>query len=61
MARVIRRENESFDGLYKRFKRKVSREGIIAACRNRRYFEKPSDKRRRKHNDALRRRMSGVR
>ena len=56
MASVYRKDDESLDGLYRRFKRAVTREGIIMEYRKRRYFEKPSDKRRRKHNEVLRRR-----
>lgn len=45
---VIARPNESIDSLYKRFKRAVEREGVLADLRKHEYFEKPSIKRKRK-------------
>tara|TARA_R110000824_G_scaffold82136_8_gene206033 strand:+ start:6952 stop:7224 length:273 start_codon:yes stop_codon:yes gene_type:complete len=44
---VTARRNESGEALIKRFSRKVKKEGIIEECRNRKYYEKPSVKKRR--------------
>ncbi len=41
------RNNETVDRALKRFSRKVKKEGIIDSFRERRYYEKPSDKKRR--------------
>jgi small subunit ribosomal protein S21 len=38
MTYVIRSENESFDSLLKRFRRKVNRDRIKTELRKRRYF-----------------------
>ena len=48
MAEVLASENESFDGLLKRFNRKVQQEGILSELRRREHYERPSDKRKRK-------------
>ncbi|HAW79366.1 MAG TPA: 30S ribosomal protein S21 [Balneola sp.] len=44
---VTARKNESGESLIKRFSRKVKKEGIIEECKNRKYYEKPSVKKRR--------------
>jgi small subunit ribosomal protein S21 len=41
------RNNESGERLIRRFIKKVKKEGIIEECRDRRYHEKVSDKKRR--------------
>jgi len=46
-VKVRARRNESAENLIKRFNRKVKKEGIIEEVRNRKYYEKPSVKRRR--------------
>ena len=46
-VKVRARRNEPVENLIKRFNRKVKREGIIEEVRNRRFYEKPSVKRRR--------------
>ncbi len=48
MAEVLASENESFDGLLKRFNRKVQQEGILSELRRREHYEKPSVRRKRK-------------
>ncbi len=45
---VVRREGESDDELIKRFRKKFSKSGLAKELRERMYFEKPSDKKRRK-------------
>jgi len=44
---VFARRNEDTERLIKRFSRKVRKEGIMEEVRERMYYEKPSDKRRR--------------
>ena len=48
MANVVARENESFEGLLKRFNKKVQQDRIRAEIRQHEYYEKPSVKRKRK-------------
>lgn len=40
---------------------KMSKDGILTELRNRRFAEKPSEKRRRKHREALKKRRSKMR
>ncbi|MCB1036534.1 MAG: 30S ribosomal protein S21 [Acidobacteria bacterium] len=42
------RDDESFEGALRRFKRKVEKAGILTELRKRQFFEKPSVKRKRK-------------
>lgn len=46
MARVERRQGESFESLLKRFRKAVTRERILSEVRRRRYFVSDSQKRR---------------
>jgi len=48
MTQVIARNNESFESLWKRFKRAVEHENVLADLRKHEYYEKPSVKRKRK-------------
>ncbi|MCD8200971.1 MAG: 30S ribosomal protein S21 [Clostridia bacterium] len=48
MATIKVGENESVDSALRRFKRKVSRDGIIADLKKKEYYESPSVKRRKK-------------
>ncbi|MCS7084369.1 MAG: 30S ribosomal protein S21 [Aquificaceae bacterium] len=41
-------EGESFEKALKRFKRAVEKEGIIAEVKRRQFYEKPSEKKKRK-------------
>jgi small subunit ribosomal protein S21 len=45
---VYIREDESFEGAMRRFKRKCEKSGILTELKKRQYFEKPSVKRKRK-------------
>ena len=45
---VLVGRNEDPNRAIKRFMRKVKKSGILEECRSRMYFEKPSDKKRRK-------------
>ncbi|MFC1919457.1 30S ribosomal protein S21 [Chloroflexota bacterium] len=48
MSDVIASENESFEGMIKRFNKKVQQEGILVEYRRREFFEKPSVRRKKK-------------
>lgn len=45
---VIARENEPFDKLLRKFKKKVDESGIIESCKKKEAYEKPSIARKRK-------------
>lgn len=47
--------DNNVDKAVKTLKRKLSRAGLFKELRKRKFFEKPSDKRRRKHKEAQRR------
>lgn len=47
MASVVRRDGESIEGLLKRFRKSVQRERILSTVRRRRFYEKPSQERKR--------------
>ena len=49
---VIVRDNDVVQAL-KILKNKMSKEGVLTELKNRRYAEKPSEKKRRKHREAL--------
>lgn len=51
---VVSEQNESFDSLLRRFKKKVQRDRILSEIRKRRYFEQPSIIRKRKRAAKLR-------
>ncbi|MGD1804133.1 30S ribosomal protein S21 [Dapis sp. BLCC M126] len=48
MTQVLLSENEGIESAFRRFKRQVSRAGILADVKKRRYFETPQEKRKRK-------------
>jgi len=50
---VRSREGENFESLIKRFKRKVSKDGIIQEVRKRIFYEKPSVKKNRKRRENI--------
>ncbi len=54
MTYVVSEQNESFDSLLRRFKKKVQRDRILSEIRKRRYFEQPSIIRKRKRAAKLR-------
>lgn len=45
MAKVVVKDNEQLDDALRRFKRQVSRNGILAEARKREYYVKPGVKR----------------
>lgn len=48
MPKVEVHQNESIDQALKRLKKKIEREGILKVLKQRKHYEKPSEKRRRK-------------
>lgn len=51
---VVRRKGESDEDLLKRFRKKYSKSGLAKELRDRMYYEKPSQKRRRKKMQSIR-------
>ena len=51
---VVAGDNESFDSLLRRFKKKVQNDRILSEIRKRRYYEQPSIVRKRKRAAKLR-------
>lgn len=45
-------KNESLDDALKRFKRQCSRSGVISEARKREYYEKPSERKKKKLEEA---------
>jgi small subunit ribosomal protein S21 len=60
MSQVIARPGESFESLWRRFKRLTERENILADLRKHEYFEKPSVKKKRKSAAARKREAKKV-
>ena len=48
MTTVVRENGESFDSLFRRFRKNVQQERILSEVRRRRFYEKPSQIRKRK-------------
>ena len=48
MSRVEIRKDESFEAALRRFKKQVEQEGIIREVRDRKHYEKPSERKRKK-------------
>ncbi len=44
---VVVRDNESFEQALRRFKRKCEKAGILSEVKRRRFYEKPSEQRKR--------------
>ena len=60
MATVVRGENESFESMLKRFKRKVNDDGIMNELKKREYYMSPSQKRAAKSAAARKRKSTTV-
>jgi len=54
MVMVVVRKGETLDQAIRRFKKKVDDDGVIKEFRERRYFVKPSMKKRLKRKEAIR-------
>ena len=48
MPKIILKDNESLERALRRFKRKMEREGILRQLRDRKHYEKPSERKRKK-------------
>jgi small subunit ribosomal protein S21 len=51
---IVRRKDETSDELVRRFRKKYSKSGLAKEIRDRMFYEKPSDKRRRKKMQSIR-------
>ncbi len=56
MSEIRLKENESLDSALKRFKRSCAKSGVLAECRKREHYEKPSVRRKKKSEAARKRR-----
>ena len=54
MPEVIIHEDENFERVLKRFKKKCEKAGILSDLRKHRHYEKPSERKKRKMNAARR-------
>lgn len=48
LSEVEIKKDESFEAALRRFKRKVEQEGILREVRDRKHYEKPSERKRKK-------------
>ncbi len=48
MPEIEIKKDESFESALRRFKRKIEQEGILREVRDRKHYEKPSERRRKK-------------
>ncbi|MDX1584711.1 MAG: 30S ribosomal protein S21 [Thermoanaerobaculia bacterium] len=48
MPIVFVKDDESFENALRRFKRKCEKSGVLSEVKKRQYYEKPSEKRKRK-------------
>ena len=61
MPTVVARENESFDILLKRFKKKCEKAAILSEIKKHQAYEKPSVKKKRENNAARRKMIKAQR
>ena len=61
MSEVIIHDDENFERALKRFKKKCEKAGILSDLRKHRHYEKPSERRKRKMNAAIRKNRRGPR
>jgi small subunit ribosomal protein S21 len=55
MSEIVVREDESFDRAFRRFVKKIEKSGILADVKKHRYYEKPSDRKKRKRSESIQR------
>jgi small subunit ribosomal protein S21 len=48
LSEIEVKKDESFEAALRRFKKKVEQEGILRVIRDRKHYEKPSERRRKK-------------
>lgn len=51
MPQVNVRDNEPLERALRRFKRKIEREGVLRQLKERRHYEKPSERKKRKRKE----------
>jgi small subunit ribosomal protein S21 len=54
LSEIIIHDDENFERALKRFKKKCEKAGILSDLRKHRHYEKPSERRKRKMNAAIR-------
>lgn len=54
MSEVIIHDDENFERALTRFKKKCEKDGILSDLRKHRHYEKPSERRKRRMNAAMR-------
>ena len=57
MSKTVVKENESLDDALRRFKRDVSRAGILQECRKREFYLSPSEARKEKARESRKRKF----
>lgn len=55
MSEIRVRKNESLDSALRRFKRNISKDGVLAEVKKRKHYEKPSVRRKKKSEAARKR------
>ena len=48
LSEIEVKKDESFESALRRFKKKIEQEGILRQVRDRKHYEKPSDRKRKK-------------
>lgn len=48
MSQIEVKKDESFEAALRRFKKKIEQEGILKEVRDRKHYEKPSERRRKR-------------
>lgn len=61
VPKVIVKKNESVDKALRRLKKKIDKEGIMKQIKQHRHYEKPSQKRRRKMKDLIKKALKSSR
>lgn len=57
MSEIKLRKNESLDAALRRFKKNISKDGVLAEVKKRKHYEKPSVKRKKKSEAARKRKF----
>ena len=61
MPKVVGRDNEPFDILLKRFKKRCEKAAVLSDIKKNQYYEKPSVRKRREENVAKRKMLKAMR
>ena len=56
MTTIVRRDNESLEDALRRFKRDVSKTGVLREARQREHYEKPSEAKKRNRQELAKKR-----